>query len=412
MTMARMFRFRIRSIVPSIILLTISTALAFASDVPRFDVGRPAAVDASSVIIIDMAQGDVLYERDADAVIPPASLAKIMTLMVALNAVDSGRISLTDRIDITKADVTLPYRSSLMYLKEGMRVTFDDLLRGMAVISGNDAAMTVARVLAGSSSAFSELMNGEAARLGLVKTRFVEPSGLSELNTTTAREMASLARAYLLRHPDAIADYHSRTTMEFPRADVMPAGEEPPATRILLRSTNNLLFSYDGCDGLKTGYIDESGYNLIATAERDGTRVIIVTLGGTGGPAVRERSGRSLLDWSFAQWRTVQPQAPEPPLVRSWGGATENVSLAYAERPVFTIPASMAGSIRTRVEVEREVDAPVMAGALLGRVVFLSGDSVVRRVDLVAGNDVPLGNIFVRMRDAVLRFLRRLFVKT
>jgi D-alanyl-D-alanine carboxypeptidase (penicillin-binding protein 5/6) len=393
------------------VILSFSSVAAFASDVPRYEVVRPAPVDARSVIVVDMAQGDVLYELDADTVIPPASLTKIMTLMVALNAVDSGRVSLADRIEITRADVTLPYRSSLMYLKEGMKVTFDDLLRGMAVISGNDAAITVARVLAGSTFAFSELMNAEAARLGLEKTRFVEPSGLSELNTSTAREMAILARAYLLRHPDAIANYHSRTTMEFPRADVMPVGEEPPATRILLRSTNNLLFSYDGCDGLKTGYIDESGYNLIATAERDGTRVIIVTLGGTGGPAVRERSGRSLLDWSFAQWRTVRPAAPEPPPVRSWGGATENVNLAYAERPVFTVPASMGSNLRSRVEAVPEVAAPVTAGTKLGRVVFLSGDSVVRRIDLVAASDVPLGNIFVRMRDAVLRFFKHLFAK-
>jgi len=288
-------------------------------------------------------------------------------------------------------------------------VPFDDLLRGMAVISGNDAAKTVARVLAGSQEAFAELMNAEAERLGLAETRFVEPSGLSEYNTTTAREMAKLARAYLLRHPSALADYHSRTTMHFPREDVMPAGAEPPAIKILLQTTNKLLFKYDGCDGLKTGYIDESGYNLVATAERDGSRFIIVTLGGTGGPDSRARSGAYLLDWAFANWKTVRPEAPDPGSVRAWGGATETVALAYAEYPVFTVQARLAGNIGCRIEAAAEAEAPVAAGTRLGQAVFTSGDAVVRRIDLVAADDVPLGNLFVRMRDAVIRFFRRLF---
>ncbi len=394
--------------------LLLSVALvsaAWAAESPRFNVAAPPPVDARSVIVVDMANGDVLYEHDADLVIPPASLTKIMTMMLALDAVDEGRVALTDRIAITKQDATLPYRSSLMYLQEGMSVPFDDLLRGMAVISGNDAALTVARVLAGSATDFAELMNAEADRLGLTRTRFVEPSGLSEYNSTTAREMATLARAYLLRHPGALADYHSRTTMNFPRADVMPEGVDPPAIKILLQTTNKLLFSYDGCDGLKTGYIDESGYNLVATAERNGTRVIVVTLGGASGPSGRERSGKALLDWSFSRWRTVKPAAPAPDAIRAWGGATETVALAYAEAPVFTVPASMADRIVARVEAEPEVEAPVAAGTRLGRVVFTSGDSVVRRIDLVAADDVPQGNLLVRVRDAIIRFFRRVFVR-
>jgi D-alanyl-D-alanine carboxypeptidase (penicillin-binding protein 5/6) len=382
------------------------------SETRLVELGAVPVLDAKAVIVIDMAKGDVLYEHDADLVIPPASLTKIMTMMIALDALDSGKIGLYDRIRITKEDATLPYRSSLMYLREGMSVPFDDLLRGMAVISGNDAALTVARVLAGSVSSFADLMNAEAARLGLKDTRFVEPSGLSELNTTTAREMATLARAYLLRHPGAIADYHSRTTMNFPRADVMPEGEAAPAIKILLQSTNKLLFSYDGCDGLKTGYIDESGYNLVATAKRGGTRVIAVTLGGSGGPNARERSGKAILDWAFANWMTIKPEAPVPPQIRAWGGSTETVSLSYAENPVFTVPAALAGSIASRLELEQETEAPVAAGLRLGRVVFTSGANVVRRIDLVAAEDVPLGNILIRVRDAFIRFFKRLFTKT
>lgn len=390
-------------------LLLGATAVSRASETPRFNAGRPPSVDARAVIIVDMAKGDVLYERDADLAIPPASLTKIMTMMLALDAVDSGRVSLDERIRITREDATLPYRSSLMYLQEGMRVPFDDLLRGMAVISGNDAALTVARVLAGSTPAFVEQMNKMAQSLGLALTRFVEPSGLSELNVTSAREMAILARAYLLKHPGALADYHARTTMHFPRADVMPEGVPAPATRILLQSTNKLLFSYEGCDGLKTGYIDESGYNLVATAERSGTRFIVVTLGGTSGPSGREKSGRQLLDWAFSNWKTVSPAEPELPAIRAWGGALETVPLRYAEEARFTVPAGLSAGITSRVEALAETDAPIAAGTKLGRVVYTSAGSVVRRIDIVAAKDVPPGNLFVRVRDSLIRFIRRLF---
>ena len=246
----------------------------------------------------------------------------------------------------------------------------------------------------------------------LSATRFVEPSGLSELNSTTAREMAILARDYIVKHPGALADYHSRTTMHFPRADVMPDGVEPPAIKILLQSTNKLLFTYDGCDGLKTGYIDESGYNLVATAERDGTRFIVVTLGGTGGPSGRERAGKTLLDWAFSTWKTVRPAAPPLPAIRAWGGAVDNVPLRYADESVFTVPAGLAASIESRVETEAEVEGPVAAGAKLGRVVFTSGGNVVRRIDILAAEDGSEGNLCIRVRDELVRFLRRLFVRS
>lgn len=382
---------------------------AWASEAARFRVPPPPPVDAKSVLIVDMAKGDILFSIDPDALIPPASLTKIMSMKVALDAVASGTISLSDRIEILPADVNLPYRSSLMYLKPGMRVTFDDLLRGMAISSGNDAAMAVARVVAGSIDEFVALMNAEAARLGLASTHFVEPSGLSELNITSARDLSVLARAYLTAYPDSLAAYHSRTSFEFPRPDVMPPGEPPPSKRIVLRATNDLLFSYDGCDGLKTGYIDESGFNLIATAERGGTRILSITLGGVGGPRARLRSATALLDWSFSRWKTVKPEAPAAPSIRVWGGAEPLVVPVYADPVEFTVPASLASPIEARLETVSDAEAPLKKGAPLGTVVFVSGDNFLRRYDLVAPEDVALGNIFVRLKDAVLKFFSRLF---
>ncbi|MDX9956932.1 MAG: D-alanyl-D-alanine carboxypeptidase family protein [Spirochaetia bacterium] len=370
----------------------------------------PPEVDARSVAIVDLARGELLYSLNPDEQIPPASLTKLMTIRLALEAVKNGRIGLDDIVDIRHEEVNLPYGSSLMYLQAGMKVPFDDLIRGMAVISGNDAALAVARVLGGSTEGFARMMNDEASRMGLSSTRFVEPSGLSERNLSTAAEMAAFSRRYLLDDPEAIEEYHARTSMEFPRAEVMPEGVPAPEGKILLRNRNNLLFSYDDCDGLKTGFIRESGYNQVVTAERAGSRFIVVTMGGST-IAGRNNAGTQLLDWAFANWRTVNPALPELPAVRAWGGATQTVDLVPAEKGAFTVPRQYADLVSIRVEAEAETMAPVAAGQKLGNLVYLSGGRVLRRVDLLAVHEVPQGHFFIRLRDALTRFFRDLFTK-
>lgn len=374
------------------------------------EVPLPPSVDARSVAIIDLARGEVLYALNPDEPIPPASLTKLMTIRLALEAVKNGRINLEDIVDIQPEEVNLPYGSSLMYLQAGMKVPFDDLIRGMAVISGNDAALAVARVLGGSTDGFAQMMNAEAIRMGLPVTRFVEPSGLSDRNMTTAAEMAAFSRRYLLDDPEAIADYHARFSMEFPRAEVMPEGVPAPDVKILLRNRNNLLFSYEGCDGLKTGFIRQSGYNQVATAERDGSRFIVVTMGGST-VAGRNNAGRNLLDWAFANWRTVDPDLPELPAVRAWGGASPTVELVLEENGPFTVPRRYAETVSIRVEAESETMSPITAGQKLGSMVFLSGERVLKRVNLLAARDVPQGHFFIRLRDALTRFFRDLFTR-
>ena len=374
------------------------------------EVPSPPEVDARSVAIVDLARGEVLYSLNPDEPIPPASLTKLMTMRLALEAVKSGKIGLYDIVDIRHEEVNLPYGSSLMYLQAGMKVPFDDLIRGMAVISGNDAALTVARVLGGSTEGFAEMMNAEAIRMGLSNTHFVEPSGLSSRNMTTAAEMAAFSRRYLLEEPEALANYHARYSMEFPRAEVMPEGVPAPDIKILLRNRNNLLFNYDGCDGLKTGFIRQSGYNQVVTAEREGSRFIVVTMGGST-IASRINAGSRLLDWAFANWRTVDPQMPELPAVRAWGGSSPMVDLVPAENGPFTIPSQYAGAVSIRVEAEDETNAPILAGQKLGSLVYLSGERVLKRVNLLAANEVSQGHVFIRLRDALTRFFRDLFIR-
>ncbi len=374
----------------------------------------PPGVNARSVVVMEAARGEILYERDADIPIPPASLTKLMTLRVLYKEFAAGRMSPDDLVTVLPEDCALPYNSSLMYLQPYMKVPVRVLMQGLAVVSGNDAARALARAAAGSVEAFAARMNEEAAAMGLETTRFVEPSGLSEYNLTTAREMALFAHRYLEDNPESLRDLHSLRWIEFPTAEYMPPGVPPPKGRMVQYNNNKLIRSYEGADGLKTGFIRESGFNLVATAERGGTRFLIVTLGGTGsssrvGGDVRERDGRELLDWAFRNFVTVRPRVEGIPAIRIWKTAEGSLVPVPAEDLEFTVRTADAPGIRGRVEVPAELVGPVPKGGRVGRVVFEAGGREIRSVDLVSPSDHPLGGFWIRLRDGIVLFFRRLF---
>ena len=178
---------------------------------------------------------------------------------------------------------------------------------------------------------------------------------------------------------------------------------------------NNLVLKYPGCDGLKTGYIIESGYNLAATAKRGDTRFIIVTLGGTGagsasgGAGQRSHDGGALLDWAFSSFVTLHPSLGELPQPRAWYGAAKRLRLKSADDLAVTLPRSMADSIQARVDVPAALDAPIAKDAEVGEVVYSVQGNVLRRVDLVAAETVPKGNAFIIVRDAFAKFFLKLF---
>ena len=221
-------------------------------------------VHSGSAILIDAATGSILYEKNADAVIPPASMTKLVVMYVVFQEIATGRISLDDVVPLPPESwaVNAPPQSSLMFLAEGQIVTLRELLLGLAVASGNDAAMAVAHYVSGSVDAFVQRMNREMELLGLEKTRFVEPSGYSELNLTTPREFAAFARVYLSRYPESLENFHSQPSISYPQEHNLAEwhkgeGKNQP---IFQQSTNKLLGVLPGCDGLKTGFIYESGY--------------------------------------------------------------------------------------------------------------------------------------------------------
>lgn len=406
---------RFRAAVPAVAFLLLTGAV-FPDARLREGAAAPPPVNARSVVVMECARGEILFERDADVEIPPASLAKLMTLRVIYKAMAEGRISPDDLVTILPEDCALPYNSSLMYLQPYMRVPVRVLLQGLAVVSGNDAAHALARVTAGSIEAFAGLMNEEALSLGLEHTRFVEPSGLSEFNTVTAREMALFAFRYLKDYPESLKELHSLPWIEFPTAEFMPPGVPPPRGRMVQYNNNKLVRSYEGADGLKTGFIRESGFNLVATAERDGTRFLIVTLGGTGsssrvGGDLREMVGRDLLDWAFRNFRTVHPEAVTPEPIRLWKTRERSLLPVPAEDLAFTTSASLSGDISVRVEQPAQLVGPVEKGRRLGRIVFSSEGRELHSVDLLADSDYPPGNFWIRFRDTLALFFRRLFGK-
>jgi D-alanyl-D-alanine carboxypeptidase (penicillin-binding protein 5/6) len=378
-------------------------------------VGAPV-VGARAVVVMDQATGTILYGKNPDLVIPPASLTKLVTLHLVYEEIRAGRLSEDEIVTIDKRDCSpfIPYGSSLMYLRPGMRVSVIDLMRGAAVVSGNDAAFALARRISGSNEAFAARMNAAVRALGLRDLFFVEPSGLSELNHVTARAFAEFCRLYMALHPQAINELHSLHFIEFPRPEHFTADYHPMG-RIVQYTKNNLVLSYPGCDGLKTGYIIEAGYNLAATAKRGDTRFVIVTLGGTGegsaagGSAQRSHDGVALLDWAFSSFVTLRPELGALPAPRAWFGATERVTLAPESALVVTLPRSLASSIQARVDAPASLDAPLSAGARVGEVIYSAQGHVIRRVDLVAADTVLRGNIFILIRDVFAKFFTRLF---
>jgi len=376
---------------------------------------QPPQVLSRSGILLDAETGTVLFEKDADLPIPPASLTKLMTMHVVLAEVAAGRASLDDIVALPPAAWAINQSpgSSLMFLAPGQIVSLREILLGLSVASGNDAAVALALHVAGDVPDFTARMNAEARRLGLSRTRFAEPAGISEFNTTTARDFAFFARQYVLMHPDTLRDYHSVREFSYPQPhNLPPAFQDQPRT-VFQYNRNLLLDSVAGVDGLKTGYIIESGYNIALTAQRDGTRLIAVLLGGPGsgsaqGGRFREQDGGSLLDWGFDHFRTLRPVVAHLDPVQVYKGRRSELDLVLAEAPAFTLRTDRGGSLGWRIDLNEPFVAPIQKGAVLGQLVFYDTIGEVRRVALQASESVVPGGFFRRLFDSIRLLFRSL----
>ena len=388
-------------------------------------------LSAESAILIDSSNGCILYEKNADELIPPASMTKLVAMYVVEQEIATGRISYEDTVPLQPDcwAINQPWDSSLMYLAEGQRVTLDELLQGLSVMSGNDAAYALADYTTGSMENFIERMNNEVAALGLTSTHFVEPSGYSEQNMTTARDFVQFSRIYIERYPESLAKYHSLTSFTYPKEHNLPADLTPaqiaagsgswyiPYSPRTKSNTNPLLETLEGCDGLKTGYIDESGYNLALTAKRNGTRFLSVTMRGQGensreGNAFRIQDGTELMEYAFSSFTTVQPvQADDIPVIVACGLEGDELYLVQAKNPTLTVPhigpltaetPQESIELTMTLDVPAYITAPVQAGDFLGTVTYSYEGTVLETIPLIADRSISRAGDVTSMLDSVI----------
>jgi D-alanyl-D-alanine carboxypeptidase (penicillin-binding protein 5/6) len=367
------------------------------------------SISSQAAVLIDAATGTLLFDKNGDNVIPPASLAKLMTIHIALNEVAEGNASLDEVVGLPRQSwaINQPPRSSLMYLASGHIVTLRELLLGLAIPSGNDAAVAVALRFAPTVEAFAERMNQEAQWFGLSTTHFVEPSGVSEYNLTTAKEFVLFCQEYLKLHPETLRDYHSVRDFAYPKTEnLAPVYRGRPNT-IIRHNNNTLLETFEGVDGLKTGYIDESGYNIAITAEREQTRFIAVILGATA-LRLRDEDGRKLLAWGFEHFKTLRP-VPEPlPPIQVWKGKEDTAELSAPTLLEFTAFTERGKYLRWETELADPVIAPLPAGSKIGELVLYDDIGELRRFPLLASSEIEQGGFFKRLWDTIRLFFRSL----
>ena len=379
------------------IALTCLCSMASVANVPLTEaLGNgppiPAApkLQASGYLLVDATNGEILVEHNAEEPLPPASLTKMMTAYIAEREITEGRMSFDDQVPVSvKAWKT---GGSRMFIREGTEVRLEDLLRGIIIQSGNDASVAVAEYIAGSEDVFADVMNQTAISLGMTNTQFKNATGLpQEGHYTTAKDLSILA---------------ARIIQDFP--DTYPIYEEKNFTYngIKQANRNSLLFRDPTVDGLKTGHTEEAGYCLVASAERDGFRLISVVMG-TASEKAREQETTKLLQYGFRYFSGKTLFTAGEPLPESarkvWFGEMESVDLAPTEPLYVTLPLGRESAIQATLDAPDTLDAPLEAGAVVGTVKIMLGERVLAESSVAVAEAVPEGGLFKRLMDFVLR---------
>ena len=338
-----------------------------------------AEVDARACILMDAKTGAVLYEKNADEALPPASVTKVMTMLLIFEAIDSGLISYTDMISVSENAASMG--GSQIYLAPGEKMSVDDLLKGLIVASGNDAAVALAEAVAGSEEAFVAKMNERAAELGMVNTHFENTNGLddtSENHVISARDIA-IATREVLKHPKVLE--YSSIWMDTIRDGAFG-----------LTNTNRLIRFYDGATGLKTGSTSKAKFCISATAERGGLSLIAVILGSSTKDA-RYDLAKSLFDFGFANYVCYTDPEAKVGEVRMTGGVKDTLSV-YRETFEITLGKGDVSKIETRVDIPEKLAAPVVEGQKIGTVTYLVNGKEIGASDVLAAETIEALDFF------------------
>ncbi|WP_052171667.1 D-alanyl-D-alanine carboxypeptidase family protein [Paracoccus sanguinis] len=350
---------------------------------------------ARAAWVYDVATGTVLMEKDADRAIPPASMSKLMTVYMLFEAIHEGRVSLDTRFPVsTKAR---QMKGSTMFLNERDRPTVEELIKGIIVLSGNDACVVVAEGLAGTEEAFAREATARAKALGLTETHLTNASGWPDPgHRMSTHDLGVLAQHLITDFPELYKNFAIKEYAFDNRA---------PANR---HNRNPILGLGIGADGLKTGHTEEAGYGLVGSAVQDGRRVIFV-LSGLGSEKARAEESERIVNWAFRQFtmKTVVPKGERVAWAPVWLGAARRVALTTQDGVNVLIPAGAAAGVTAEAVFDGPIEAPITAGQRLGELVVTVPGSVQSRLPLVAADDVPRAGFMGRMQNAAMRLGRQ-----
>ena len=346
-------------------------------------------VAGKSALLMDVSTGTVLYESNSHEKLAPASVTKVMTMLLIMEAVDSGKITLNDTV--TASESAAAKGGSQIYLKVGETMTVSDMLKAIAVSSANDCACAMAEHLAGSEEAFVARMNERALELGMNDTQFVNCTGLddgenAQNHRTSAHDIGLMSRQLLKYHP-AIKQY---TTIWM---DTLRSGT------FGLSNTNKLIRFYPGATGLKTGFTSGAGYCLSATAQREGMELIAVVMG-AGTAQNRNNACKQLLDYGFANYALISPELTEAESVPVKLGVAESVDAVLGDAGGLLIEKAQKNAVTTDLYMEESVTAPVSKGQRIGTLTVKAGEQILTELPLVASEAVQrltLEDLFVKV---------------
>ncbi len=346
----------------------------------------PFEVNAKSAVLMDAESGEVLYAKNADEALPPASVTKVMTLLLVMEALDEGIIKLEDMVSVSENAASMG--GSQVFLEVGEQMSVDEMLKCVVVSSANDAAVALAEKVAGSEASFIQRMNERAAELGMSNTHFENATGLDDNvtnHTISALDIAIASRELITRHPK-IFDY---TTIWM---DTIRNGE------FGLSNTNRLIRFYNGATGLKTGSTSKAGFCISATAKRDGLHLIAVIMGSSTRDE-RNAAATTLLDWGFATFSMYTSEGGDAGEIRLTGGKTDRIKLEYGSFSKL-LGRGKEQKITSEFDIPESVAAPLKKGDKVGSVKYMCDGEVIGEIDVTAAEDAERIGFF----DILLRF--------